>query len=220
MQIVGDQRGRGNAVGTSLPLVQRGIDGRLTVLGGDYDQGRVIQALLLQFTYELADRSIDELEFIEQRRAGRGRGIEISTSDAVARFDQLLSYAYRLEVHTKHVRGPSQPSGAQASFAIDPVKDGVDLQRVIALDVLEAVCPSGGIGVWIKDGRAGDPGRRCDSGKSDDIGVDFRPIEVIERLGPDAGGNGGIGGVLVGPGCHSATLVNHAKDTVGADELP
>ena len=57
-------------------------------------------------------------------------------------------------------------------------------------------------------------------GRADDVGVDFRSVEVVEGTGAKTRGNRGVRRVLVGPSRVSASLMDDAEDAVGADELP
>ncbi len=166
----------------SLSDVAAGIDGRLAVLGGDHDQGRIIKTLGLQLADECRNRGVDELEFAQQRRAGRASGIQISARHAVALLNELLAHTDRLEVHAED-GGNFGAVCAEVVLALDLVEDRVDLQSVVALNVLEAVGPGGNVRAWIADCGAGDASRRCNAGKTDDVGVDFRRVEVVERLG-------------------------------------
>ena len=124
------------------------------MLGGDHDQSRVVETLCLQLVDERPDRSVDELEFAQQRRARRARRIQVSAGRAVALLDQLLADANRLEVHAED-GGNLVRLGAEVVLAIDLVEDRVDLQRVVALNVLEAVGPGRQVGAGIADGGAG-----------------------------------------------------------------
>ena len=54
---------------------------------------------------------------------------------------------------------------------------------------------------------------------ADHVGVDFGRVEVVERARSEAGGDRGVRGMLVGPRRKSASLVNDAKDAVGAQGL-
>ena len=188
------------------------------MLGGDHDQGRIVEALFLQFADECSDRGIDELEFAQQRRGGRARGIQISARGAVAAFNQLLAHAHGLEVHAED-GGNLGLLGAEVVLAVDLVEDRVDLQGVVALDVLEAVGPGGQVRSGIEDCGAGYAGGRGDAGKADHVGVDFRRVEVVERDRAEARGDRRVRRVLVGPCRVSASLVNDAEDAVGADEI-
>ncbi len=105
-------------------------------------------------------------------------------------------------------------------FAVDLVQDCVDLQGVVALNVLEAVGPGGQIGAWIRDRGAGYAGGCRNTGEGDHAGVDFRPIEVVEGDGTKTGGDRRVSGMLVGPCRVSASAVDDAEDGVGADEIP
>src|SRR5579863_2405454 len=105
-------------------------------------------------------------------------------------------------------------------LAVDPVEDCVYLQGGVALDVFEAIRPGREVGFGIANLGAGDARRRRHSGKSNHIGVDFGRVEVVQRAGSDAGCDGSIRGVLVGPGRESAGGVNHAENAVDSHELP
>src|ERR1700728_536556 len=162
---------------------------------------------------------VDQLEFAEQRRAGGSGGIEISAGRAVAGLNQLLAHAQGLEVHAEDGGNLGLSSGEMVP-SVDLVEDGIDLQAVVALDVQEAIGPGCQVGARVEDRGAGETGESGNAGKADHGGVDFRRIEVIERTRSDAGGDGGVGRVLVGPGCISTGGMNDAEDGVGADELP
>src|SRR5215469_6940595 len=203
-----------------LPLVQQWIDRRLAVLGSDDDQGLIEEILFLQLRDKSGDGRVDELEFVEQRLAGSAGRVEISAGRVIARFDQLLADADRLEVHAEYVGSVLQLSFAEASVAIDPVEDRVDLQLVIALNVLKTVGPGRNVGAGIEDCGAGGTGREGHSRKPNHGGVDFRTVEVVQCCWPDTGGHRRVRWVLVGPRGDSTILVNDAEDAVDADELP
>ena len=71
---------------------------------------------------------------------------------------ELLAHTDGLEVHAED-GGNWCVCHAEVVFAVDLVQDRVDLQRVVALDVLEAVGPGGNVGTWI----AAPWRRRCQS---------------------------------------------------------
>src|ERR1019366_389269 len=142
-----------------------------------------------------------------------------SARHAVARLNELLAHAQGLEVHAED-SGNLGFLGAEVILPIDPVENRVDFQRVVALNVLEAVGPGRQVRAWIADCGAGYACGRGHAGKANHVGVDFRRVEVVERSRANAGGDRGVGGVLVGPCCVSASLVNNAEDAVGTDELP
>ena len=80
------------ATGPGNWVVAVGVDRRLAVLGRDYDERRFEEALLLQFTNPLANRSIHQLDLTYYPGAGSSSRIQISTR-AVALLDQLLTNA-------------------------------------------------------------------------------------------------------------------------------
>src|SRR5579864_592613 len=65
-----------------------------------------------------------------------------------------------------------------------------------------------------------DAGWRRDAGQTNHVGVDFRRVEIIERSRSDARGDRSIRGVFVRPCSDSASLMDNAENTVGADEFP
>src|SRR5208282_5143370 len=189
------------------------------VFGSDHDESRIVETPGLQFLDPRRDGGVDELEFTEQRLSGRAGGIEISAGYAVALLDELLAHTEGLEVHAED-GGNLGVLGAEVVLAIDLVEDGVDLQGVVALNVLEAVGPGGEVGAGITEGSAGCAEGRGDAGKGDHVRVDLWTVEVVEGSGADTGSSRGVCGVLVGPCGVSAVLVNYAEDGVGADEFP
>ena len=102
-------------------------------------------------------------------------------------------------------------------LACDLIQDGIHLQRVVALDILETVGPRGEIGIWVAYGGAAGAGRSSDTGKRNNIGVDLRGIKIVEF--PARTGYRGIGGVLVGPGGVSAGGMDDAEHGVSAHEI-
>ena len=75
--------------------------------------------------------------------AGRRRsadGTLITTCDPDRFIDEFLSDAHHLEIHSKD-RRPGSVARATVRFAVDPIQHGIDLELVVALDVLEAVRP-------------------------------------------------------------------------------
>lgn len=74
-------------------------------------------------------------------------------------------------------------------LAFDLVHDGVDLQSVIALDVLEAVGPGGDVRTGVEHGSAGYAGGSRYTWKANNIRVDFWSIEVVEGAGTKAAGD-------------------------------
>ena len=100
--------------------------------------GRIELSGVLQIVHHLADRSIDECYLAEQQLARCSGRIEI-TAAADAFLDQLLAYADGLEVHAKKV-WHTRPA-AFMILAVDLVQDAVDLEGIVALDVVEAVGP-------------------------------------------------------------------------------
>ncbi len=109
---------------------------------------------------------------------------------------------------------------AEVVLPVNPVENRVDLQSVIALNVLEAVGPGGKVRAWIADWIAGNARGRGNAFEGDDIGVDFRRVEIVERNRADPRGYRGVRWMLVGPCGVSASLVNDAEDAVGADKIP
>src|SRR6266849_1540156 len=93
------------------------------------------------------------------------------------------------------------------------------LQGVVALDVLEAVCPRAGLG-RIGDRRAGHSTRSVYSRQTDDQGIDLRRVVVVEVGAVAGSGYGGIGRVLIGPGGVAARGMDDSEDRVGPDEVP
>src|SRR5256885_15277798 len=84
-----------------------GVDRRLAMLGGDSQQRRIEQVLLVQLCHHCSDRSVDKFVLVEQCTGGPAKGIAVSTRDGwIARgvLDQFLPYAHRLEVHPEQVR--------------------------------------------------------------------------------------------------------------------
>src|SRR5690242_3531519 len=91
-----------------------GIDRRLTVLGGDDNDGGTKKVTILEFFSHLTDRGIHELDFARHAGSGITRRVRVSALDSV--FNQLLTHADGLEVHTKDLRDRSI-GGAEVRFA-------------------------------------------------------------------------------------------------------
>src|SRR5262249_37853446 len=92
------QAGRRSSLDLGNPIR---VDGRLAMLGGECDECRLQQALLLQFRDKLPNAGVDELD-LALHGGGRGSSrIRIPAFDAS--FNEFLSNAHRLEVHTEQV---------------------------------------------------------------------------------------------------------------------
>ena len=63
---IGEQGG-GRSADFELRDVAAGIDGRLTVLGSDHDQSRIVETSSPSALDECANRCINELDFAQQR---------------------------------------------------------------------------------------------------------------------------------------------------------
>src|SRR5260370_28861040 len=155
-----------------------GIDRRLAVLGSDHDQGPVVKTFCLQLADECPNRGVDEFEFVQQRLGGRASGIQISARHVVAFLNELLPDANSLEVHAED-SGNLGLLGAKVVFPIDLVEYRVDLQGVVALNVLEAVGPGSQVRAWIEDCGAGYASGRRNAAKPDYIVVAFRPAAAL-----------------------------------------
>src|SRR5450631_3764332 len=114
------------------------------MFGSNDDQRRFIQTVIPERIRKLADGGVDEFDFAKQGCRGRSRCIEVSAGYVAALLNELLANADRLEVHAEE-GGHLASTAAEVIVAPDPVQDRVHLQRVIALDVLEAVGPGGDV---------------------------------------------------------------------------
>ena len=108
--------------------------------------------------------------------------------------------------------------GAVMGLALDLVENGIDLERVVALDVLEAVGPGGKVGAGVAHGGAGVASGGLDAGQRYDVGIDLGRVVIVNRAA--RAGDGAVRGVLVRPGRVAAGVVNDVIDRVGADEVP
>src|ERR1019366_10758188 len=99
-------------------------------------------------------------------------------------------------------------------LAFDFIQDGIYLECVVALNVLEAVGPCGQVGPWVADGRAGRAFRGADARQSNDVGVDFRSIEIVQRTRSCGSSHGRVGGMLVRPCGVTACGMDYAEDGV------
>jgi hypothetical protein len=101
-----------------------GIDRRLSVLGGDDNDGRTKKVTILELFSHLTDRGIHELDFARRAGSGITRRVRVAALDSV--FNQLLPHADGLEVYTKDFRDGSI-AGAEVRFAVDFIQDRIDL---------------------------------------------------------------------------------------------
>src|SRR6516162_11946794 len=78
------------------------VDRRLAMLGRDNDGGRFKQTLIFQGRHHLADRLVCERDFV--LHVGRGITGRIRVTALHSVLDQLLTNAYRLEIHPEDHR--------------------------------------------------------------------------------------------------------------------
>ena len=131
---------------------------------------------------------VDAIRFFAQQvGARRPRRIQITALDAV--LDELLGDTHGLEVHAEDRRN-LRGALAEMILTFDLVQDRMHLERVVTLDVDEAVGPGGQIGVRVGTGSAVDVVGRADAGQPDDVGVDLGTIEIVENAGSVAAGHG------------------------------
>ena len=96
-------------------------------------------ARALQRGDHLADRSVHELDFDEQRRGWCAHIIQITAlyDRRQLRPDEFLADTDGLEIHAKD--GRNRRAGRAVMLqALDFVEDRIDLQRIVALNILEA----------------------------------------------------------------------------------
>src|SRR6185437_2056889 len=174
---------------------------------------RVVNALLLQLTDELAQRGIDKVELPGEPLSRRADGISVAalgTGDRIGR--QFLTDTDSLEVGTEQCRH-THPLRAVMIVAVDLVEHRLNVQRVVALDVIEAVGPTvvrRRIGEW--DGRTtGKRQRHRD-------GVDLRTVKVLDTLAARTV-RPLIRRMLVGPGRTATVLAHHLEYSVHAQVL-
>src|SRR5260370_27042542 len=101
--------------------------------------------LFLQLIYELADRTVHELDLTEHAGCGRTGRIRVASLDAI--LNQLLPDAHGLEIHPVYLRDHRDGTRTEVRLAVDPVEYGVDLELVIALDIVEVRGPIAAIHV-------------------------------------------------------------------------
>src|ERR1035441_7423112 len=200
-------------------VVANRINWRLAVLRGDHDQSRVIEVAGLELFDKFADGCVNKLDFAQKGRRRSSSRIQIAACGVDALLDQFLANTDCLEVHPED-GGDLCRIQAQVVLAVDLVHDGVDLQSVIALEVLESVGPGGEDRTGVENGSAGYAGGSRYSGKSDNIRVDFRSVEVVQGAGAKAAGDRSVRGMLIRPCRVSASLMDHAEDAIGPDKLP
>src|SRR5882724_1113554 len=94
--------------------------------------------IFLQLFHELADRTVHELDLAQHAgRRGTSR-IRVASLDAV--HDQFLPNTHGLKVHAVYLWDHCA-GGAKMGLAVDPVEYGIDLELVVALDVVEGPGP-------------------------------------------------------------------------------
>jgi hypothetical protein len=201
-----------------------GIDGGLSVLGGNDDGGRLQKVLLLERLNHLADRGIHKREFTRQSRRWCSCGVTVAALDSV--FDQFLTDANGLEVHSENL-GYWRLARTQVCLAVDPIHYRVGFQLVIALDGLKIggpIAPSNGGATARLDGRAVEVrAGGLDTRQGNLIGIYFRRLVVVHiaRLsGSSRAGNRGINGVLIRPRGVAAGGVNHPVNRIRPNEIP
>ena len=155
------------------------------MLRSDHNHRRVVKPLLLQLAHKLPDRRIDELDLAKQRLGRCAGSVQISALHAVALLNQLLAYADCLEVHPKDRRNLGLLR-TKVILSLDLVDDRIYLQRVVALNVIEAVRPGRKVRAGIANRLAGIAGRRLDVRQRNYVGVDLRCVEVVQRNRPNA----------------------------------
>src|SRR6516164_10363395 len=118
--------------------VERG----LAMLGRDNDGGRFKKTLIFQGRHHLADRAVCERDLV--LHVGRGITGRVLVTALHSVLDQLLTNAYGLEIHPEDHRRPYalwKRGIAQVRLAVDPVQHRIDLELVVAPDLLEACSP-------------------------------------------------------------------------------
>ena len=106
-------------------------------------------------------------------------------------------------------------------FAVDFIQDGIDLQGVVALNILEAVSPGIGRrnGSLVRE-RAAAGGSRLHTRQGDRNGIDLRGVVVVQVTAVAGTGNGRVGRMLIRPGGVSAGGMHHAKNGIGPNKVP
>jgi hypothetical protein len=140
------------------------------------------------------------------------------TAGAYVLLDQLLPHADSLKIHPKY-GGHRRGGGAQVRFPGDLVQNGVHLECVVTLNVLETVGPRSSLR-RIRNGRTRHFQRCRDSGQLHHRRVDLRRVIVIHVRAVARATHRRVRGMLVGPGSVAARLVDHAEDRIGAYEIP
>src|SRR5262249_17989674 len=115
--------------------------------------------------------------FAKQARARSSGCIEVSALYPV--LNQFLTHADCLKVHSEDRRRFGFGS-AKVILAGDLIQNGLHLQCVVALDILETIGPGGKIGTWVANRGAARAGRSADARKSDNVGVDLRGIVIVD----------------------------------------
>ncbi len=169
------------------------------MLGADDDQGGLVQPDFFQFGDELAEGLVDEVELARESWARCTQDVRITTLQARDRIHrQLLSNTDRLEVGSKQ-RRHAYFLRVIVVVAVDLIEHRLNMQRVVTLDVVEAVRPAVVERRVLEghDGAAGDLRQRHRDG------IDFRTVEILD---PFAAGSIGplIRRVLIGPCCAAA----------------
>src|SRR5579871_512166 len=113
------------------------IDRRLAVLGGNDDRRGRKQTLVLQLLHHLAYGRIDEHDLSLHVRGGRSGSIGVAAFHAI--FNQLLANTDRLKIHAEKIGHLTL--AAKVALALDLIENRVDLELVVAPDVLEAGGP-------------------------------------------------------------------------------
>src|ERR1700730_4749025 len=125
--------------------------------------------LFLLLIYELPDRTVHELDFAEhggRRRTGR---IRVASLHAIR--NQFLSNTHGLKIHPEDLRDDPSTTRSEVGLAVDPVEYGIDLELVVALDVVEVRGPVAAIDVHLG---AIEAGRGLHAWQRNRIGIDFR----------------------------------------------
>jgi hypothetical protein len=118
------------------------VDRRLTVLRADDDERGIEEPLRLQFPHEPPYGLIDELKLARQTLARRSENIGVAALEPGHGVDrQLLTDADGLKVRAEQ-RRDADLVRAVVGEAVDLIDHGLNVERVIALDVIEAIGPS------------------------------------------------------------------------------
>src|SRR6516225_10568634 len=100
------------------------------MLGRNHDQGRLVEAALLELSDHLPDRTVGELDLTEQRLGRRADIVQIAARHAHGFLYELLAHADYLKIHPEDARYPPVRRAAVV-LAADLIQDRLHLQAVV-----------------------------------------------------------------------------------------